>query len=222
MQYRFDTPVPVTAVLEIPAGHIRLIATDRTDTTVEISPTDPAKSRDTQAADQTTVTCTDTTLHIQAPQPRSRALGHPGSVGVTVHLPAGSHIQATAAATELHGTGRLGAVAYDSAQGPVGLDEAAEARVTLADGGITIGRLTGPAHLTTARGDITVEEAATGALELRTQSGDITVTAASGTSAALDASTSYGRIDNALKNDGAPALNIRATTAQGDITARSL
>jgi hypothetical protein len=44
-----------------------------------------------------------------------------------------------------------------------------------------------------------------------------------GVSAALDASTSYGRIRNALKNtDGTADLNIHATTAYGDITARSL
>ncbi|WP_327293493.1 hypothetical protein [Streptomyces sp. NBC_01198] len=49
------------------------------------------------------------------------------------------------------------------------------------------------------------------------------VGAARGVSATLDAGTSYGRIDNALKNaDGAADLTIRATTAYGDITARSL
>jgi hypothetical protein len=33
MQY-FDTPAPVSAVLDIPAGRIHLIAADRADTTV--------------------------------------------------------------------------------------------------------------------------------------------------------------------------------------------
>ncbi|MFF5295250.1 hypothetical protein [Paractinoplanes globisporus] len=42
-------------------------------------------------------------------------------------------------------------------------------------------------------------------------------------SAALDAGTSYGRIHNALKNtEGTPDLDIHATTAYGNITARSL
>ena len=54
--------------------------------------------------------------------------------------------------------------------------------------------------------------------------GDVTVGAAHGVSASLDAGTSYGRIHNTLKNtDGAAAgLNIHATTAHGDIVARSL
>ncbi|WP_229075045.1 hypothetical protein [Actinoplanes sp. DH11] len=52
----------------------------------------------------------------------------------------------------------------------------------------------------------------------------ISVGAAREASATLDAGTSYGRIHNALNNtDGAAAgLNIHATTAHGDITARSL
>jgi hypothetical protein len=62
-----------------------------------------------------------------------------------------------------------------------------------------------------------------GTVVLRTQAGDVSVGAAHGVSASLDAGTSYGRIHNALKNtEGAADLNIRATTAYGDIVARSL
>ena len=57
---------------------------------------------------------------------------------------------------------------------------------------------------------------------LRTQTGDVSVGAAHGVSASLDAGTGHGRIHNALKNDGAAALDIHATTGYGDITARSL
>ena len=62
-----------------------------------------------------------------------------------------------------------------------------------------------------------------GTVVLRTEAGDISVGAAAGVSASLDAGTTYGRIHNALKNtDGAADLDIHATTAYGDITARSL
>jgi hypothetical protein len=54
---------------------------------------------------------------------------------------------------------------------------------------------------------------------LRTEAGAISVGAAAGVSASLDAGTTLGRIHNALKNTD---LNIHATTAYGDITARSL
>ena len=42
---KFDTPTPVSAVLDIPAGHIRLIAADRADTTVEVLPANAGRSR---------------------------------------------------------------------------------------------------------------------------------------------------------------------------------
>ncbi|MFB4304474.1 DUF4097 family beta strand repeat-containing protein, partial [Actinomadura sp. NTSP31] len=80
----------------------------------------------------------------------------------------------------------------------------------------------GPAQISTARGDIRINQATGGAVELRTQSGDITVAAAPGVSASLDAGTSHGRITNTLTNHGTAALTIQATTAHGDITARSL
>ena len=90
------------------------------------------------------------------------------------------------------------------------------------DGDVEIGRLLGPADISTARGDIRIAEAARGTVVLRTHAGSITVGAATGVSASLDADTSHGRINNALTNAGKAELDIRATTAYGDIVARSL
>lgn len=219
---KFDTPAPISAVLNIPAGRIQIIAADRTDTTVEIRPANPSKSRDTKTAEQTEITYTDGILRIHTPESDSQLLGPGGSVEVTIQLPVGSHVEAKAAAAELRGVGRLGDVTFDGAYRHTKIDEAAGVRLTATDSDIEIGRLTGPAQITTARGTIRITEAVTGTLELHTQSGNITVGAATGISAALDASTSYGRINNTLKNDGTPALNIRATTSHGDITAHSL
>ncbi|MFB7416702.1 DUF4097 family beta strand repeat-containing protein [Streptomyces sp. NPDC056210] len=221
---KFDTPSPVTAVLDIPAGPIQFIAADRTDTCVEILPADKSKSRDIKAAEQVTVAYADGVLRIEAAAAKNRILGNSGSVEVTVQLPAGSHIEAKTAATELRGVGRLGDITLESAQGTVKLDETASARITLQAGNILIGRLNGPAHISTQKGDLNIAEATSGTVKLRTESGDITIGAANGTSATLDAGTTYGRIHNTLKNtDGATAaLTIHATTSYGDITARSL
>ncbi|WP_329495264.1 DUF4097 family beta strand repeat-containing protein [Kitasatospora herbaricolor] len=220
---KFHTPAPVTAVLDIPAGRIRLIAADRPDTTVEILPADPAKNRDVKAAEQITVTHTDGVLHIEAAPAKNRILGNSGSVEITVQLPAGSHVRAKAAAGELRGVGRLGDVTYEAAQGSVKLDESTNAHLTLQAGDLTLHRLTGPATITTQQGDITVTEARHGTLDLRTTAGHITVTTAPGTRATLDAATTHGRIHNALVTtaDG-PQVTIHATTALGDITARTL
>ena len=74
---KFDTPAPVTAVLDIPAGRIRFIAADRADTTVEVLPADASKSRDVKAAEQTEVAYGDGVLRIEAPAAKNRLLGPP-------------------------------------------------------------------------------------------------------------------------------------------------
>jgi hypothetical protein len=222
MMQKFDTPAPIAAVLDIPAGRVQLIAAERGDTTVEVRPVNATKGRDVRTAEQTTVSYADGVLRIQTPEPRNQFFGASGSVEVTVKLPAGSRVEAKTAASELRGVGRLGDVAFEGAYRRIKLDEAASVRLTAIDGDVEVGRLNGPAEITTTRGDIRITEAVRGTLVLTTQSGDISVAAAAGVSAALDAGTSYGRISNALKNDGAADLDIHATTSHGDITARSL
>ncbi|GLY87083.1 DUF4097 family beta strand repeat-containing protein [Actinoallomurus iriomotensis] len=218
---KFDTPAPITVVLNVPAGRVQLIAADRADTTVEIQPANPAKSRDVKAAEQTTAEYADGVLKIQAPT-KNQYVGPSGSIEVTVKLPAGSHVQATAASTELRTVGRLGDVAFDGAYRHIKLDETASLHLTATDGDVEVGRLGGSAQISTARGDITIAEATGGKVTLQTQSGDISVGAAAGVSAALDAGTSHGRVSNALKNDGTAGLDIHATTTHGDIAAHSL
>ncbi|MEU8971098.1 DUF4097 family beta strand repeat-containing protein [Streptomyces monashensis] len=218
---KFDTPAPVLAVLAVPAGRIQFIAADRTDTTVEVLPANAAKSRDVKAAQEIEVAYSDGVLSVQVPEAKNRLLGT-GAVEVTVQLPAGSRVEAKAASAELRSVGRLGEVVFDGAYRQIKIDEAASLRLAATDGDVEVGRLTGPAEISTARGDIRIAEAVRGTVTLHTQQGDITVGAAGDASASLDAGTGHGRIHNALKNDGTTRLDIRATTAHGDITARSL
>jgi DUF4097 and DUF4098 domain-containing protein YvlB len=219
---KFDTPAPIAAILDIPAGHVRFIAADRADTTVEVLPADASKSRDVKVAEQTTVEYADGVLRIKA-SAKNQILGSSGFIEVTVQLPAGSHVEAKAASAELRGVGRFGDVTFEGAHGSVKLDEAASVRLTTQAGDVSVGRLGGPAEISTGKGDIRIAEAVRGAVVLRTQAGDVSVDAAAGVSASLDAGTSYGRIHNSLKNtEGAADLTIQATTAYGDITARSL
>lgn len=95
-------------------------------------------------------------------------------------------------------------------------------RLTSVDGDVHVGRLGGSAEISTVRGGITIGEAVRGTVVLRTQYGDISIAAASGASATLDADARHGRVSNALKNNGSPVLEIRATSGNGDISARSL
>lgn len=113
-------------------------------------------------------------------------------------LPTGSRIEARTSSTELESVGRLGDLVFDGAYRRISIDDAARIRLTAADGDVEVRRLGGPVEISTARGDIRIAETVRGELVLRTQSGNISVSAAIGVSA------------------------IRATTSQGDITARSL
>jgi DUF4097 and DUF4098 domain-containing protein YvlB len=221
---KFKTPSPVSAVVDIPMGAIRFIAADRGDTIVEVLPADASKGRDVKAAEQVAVEYGDGVLRIAAAPAKHRALGPSGACEVTVRLPAGSRVEAKAASAQFRGVGRLGDVVLEGAQGAVRLDEAAGARITVSSGDVSVGRLGGSAEISTQQGDIRVAEAVRGAVTLRTRHGDISVGAAGGVSARLDAGTGHGRIENSLLNtEGAAAgLSIHATTAYGDITARSL
>lgn len=221
--FTVNTPGPVTVTLDIPAGRVRLIASDRGDTTVEVRPSQASKKRDQKAAEQTAVEFRDGVLRIATPEP-NKVLGGSGSLDVMIALPTGSRLEGRAGAAELFGTGRLGEVAFEGGYRVIDLAEAAGARLQMHMGEVTIGRLSGPARITNSKGDITVAEAVAGAVELRTEMGNLSVTAAQGVSATLDAATGHGRITNALMNaaGAAAALRFKATTGSGDITAASL
>jgi DUF4097 and DUF4098 domain-containing protein YvlB len=219
----FNTPEPISAVLDIPAGRVQFIATDRTDTAVEILPADSSKSRDVKAADEAKVEYADGVLRIGITA-KNQYFGPTGSVAVTVQLPVDSRVEVKAASAELRATGRFGDVAVHSDHGTIDLDEVASARLTTTAGDVKVGRLNGPAEIRTSKGDIRVAEAVQGSVVLHTVAGDVEIGAAAGASATLDAGTTTGRISNSLKNaEGAGAeLTIHATTTVGDIVARSL
>ncbi|GAA2636740.1 DUF4097 family beta strand repeat-containing protein [Paractinoplanes durhamensis] len=219
----FATAAPIAVVLDIPAGLVQFIAADRTDTTVEVRPADSSKSRDVKVAAETTVAFADGVLRIEATA-KNLLLGATGSIEVTVQLPAGSRVEAKAASGDFRAVGRFGDVVFDGSYGAIKVDEAASVRLTTAAGDVTVGRLTGPGEISTGKGDIRIAEAVRGSVVLKTQAGDVSIGAATGVSASLDAGTTLGRIDNSLKNtEGATAeLDIHATTAYGDIVARSL
>ena len=51
----FDTPEPISVTVELGVGDLRIVASDRTDTMVEVRPSDAAKKADVTAAEQTRV-----------------------------------------------------------------------------------------------------------------------------------------------------------------------
>jgi len=219
----FATPGPVSVVLEIPAGAVRLVATERTDIVVDVQPADASKKRDVKAAEQTAIAFQDGVLSVTTAESH-RVLGGSGALHVTIELPVGSRLDGKAGAAELHTTGRLGDVAFDGGYTVVSIEEAAGAVLKVHTGDVAINCLTGSAQIRNGKGDITIAEAHAAQVELRADMGNLSVTAAPGVSATLDADTAKGRITNTLRNtEGAAAgLAVKATTSHGDITAASL
>ena len=110
-----------------------------------------------KVAEQTTVDYRDGVLRIDAPAARNQYLGPSGSVEVTVQLPTGSRIEGKAAFAEFRGVGRFGDVALE-AYGVVKIDEVASTRLTAYAGDVEVGRLSGPAEISTQQGDIQIDE----------------------------------------------------------------
>jgi hypothetical protein len=64
----FDTPEPISVTLEVGVGDIRIVASDRTDTVVDVRPSDPATKSDMTAAELTRVEYADGRLLVMAPK----------------------------------------------------------------------------------------------------------------------------------------------------------
>lgn len=219
---KFDTPAPISAVLDIPAGRVQFIAADRADTTVEVLPANPPRAATPKPPSRPPSSTPTASCGSRPRPPVTSSSAPPDPWRSRSSCPPTPESRSGPPAAELRGVGRLGDAAFDGAFRQIKIDEAASVRLTAIDGDVEVGRLGGPAEISTTKGDIRIAEAVRGTVVLRTQSGDISVVAAAGVSAALVADTGYGRVSNTLKNDGTAELDIRATTSHGDINARSI
>jgi Putative adhesin len=151
----FATPDPITAVIDVVAGDVRITASGRADTVVDVQPSDASDKEDVKAAELTRVQYADGQLVVKAPKLRSwlpRSDG--GSIAVTVELPAGSHVHATGQLADFHATGRLGRCRLKSGIGRIELDEVETLSVKSGIGDIGADRVAGHADVATGSGDV--------------------------------------------------------------------
>jgi hypothetical protein len=154
----FDTPEPISVTVELGVGDIRVVASDRTDTIVEVRPSDGAKKSDVAAAQQTHVEYAKGKLLIKAPK-RWRQMSFRGggeSIDIQIELPAGSSVRADAGLAALRCIGRLGECRFTTGLGEIQLDEAGPVRLKTGAGDITVGRVVNNAELTTGSGAVEV------------------------------------------------------------------
>jgi putative adhesin len=151
----FNTPEPISATIDLAAADVRVIARDRSDTVVEVRPSDSAHEPDVMAAEQTRVEYTAAGLLIRGPK-RPLSLRKVGSVDVAVELPAGSQIEADAGVGALRFAGRLGKCQAKIGAGDVEVAQAGPVDLRSGAGAITVDHVAGHAEITTDSGRLRV------------------------------------------------------------------
>jgi hypothetical protein len=153
----YDTPEPITAAIEIVAGDVRLTASDRSDTVVDVEPSDPSNDQDRKAAEQTRVEHAHGRLLVKAPKLRHWLPGNSGgSISVTIELPAGSSVQATGALADFDCEGPLGECRIKTGLGRIEVDRAQTLTVKSATGDISVDHVAGHADIKAGSGDVRV------------------------------------------------------------------
>ncbi|QTE30948.1 DUF4097 family beta strand repeat-containing protein [Pengzhenrongella sicca] len=204
----FTTPSLIDLAINLQVGAIEVYASDRGDTVVTVSPTNPDRAVDRRGAEETKVDFDGLRLTITGPKARFAVIGPTESVDLKIELPAGSRLTAEAAMGGVRTVGRLGATRIKCSMGPVDVDATGDlwmraghgnASVAVADGGleitadhgqIRVGSVTGDSILKASHGSIQVGESG-GDLEAKLSYGDLEITKALGS---VSANTAYGSI----------------------------
>jgi DUF4097 and DUF4098 domain-containing protein YvlB len=206
----FDSPEPISVTLELGVGDIRIMASDRADTIVEVRPSDGTNNSDVTAAEQTRVEYANGRLLIKAPKGWRQYTFRGGgeSIAVQIDVPAGSHVRAEAAVGAVHCTGRLG-----------------ECNVATGAGDVHVAQ-TGPVQIKTGIGDISVEHAVGDAV-FTTGSGAVRIDSIDGSAVVKNSNgdTWIGEVTGDLRVNGANGkivvehaeASIAAKTANGDV-----
>jgi DUF4097 and DUF4098 domain-containing protein YvlB len=224
----FDTPEPISVVISLVVGDARVTASDRTDTVVEVSPSDGSNEMDVKAAEQTRVEYSHGRLLVKAPKQWKHysPFGVGGSIDVVIELPSGSHVQGDTSMGDFHGEGPLGECKFTTATGHIWLDHTGPLHLSTSAGGITVDRAVGHAEVT-GSGEVRIREIdgtavlknlngdtwvgeVTGDLRCNAANGDITVDRAHAT---IDAKTANGNIRIGEVVRGSVALQ----TASGEL-----
>jgi DUF4097 and DUF4098 domain-containing protein YvlB len=221
----FQTPEPILAVVEVVAGSVRFIATERDDTVVEVRPRDPNRASDVRVAEQTRVDFQHGRLVVSAGR-KFLSMGRGGAVNIDVELPSRSRLETSSASAEVRADGTfgdcrlasasgdllvdsvVGNVKADTASGQVAVQNAnGNVSIATASGGATIGRLAGELKFQAASGALTVAELR-GNLSAQTASGGVHIGAA--VKGAVSVQTNSGEVEVGIAHGTAARLDLRA------------
>jgi hypothetical protein len=211
----FTTPEPIDLAVDIPYGRLDIIAADRTDTIVTVSPTS-GSAADRRGAENTRVEFDGHRVVVAVPRHFS-IIGPSESVDLRVELPAGSRVTAEVGGS-VRATGRLGATRIKGSLGAVEVDETADLWVRAGHGSLIVGSAGGSAELTADHGLIRVGsiagdaivKASHGAIEIGETRGDI------------EAKLSYGDLEIGSAQGSVTAKTAYGTIRLGEISGGSI
>ncbi|APU17998.1 MULTISPECIES: DUF4097 family beta strand repeat-containing protein [Actinoalloteichus] len=205
----FATPEPISATLELGVGTVRISASDRADTIVDVRPSDESDESDVQAARDVRVDYANGVLRITGPKaPLFDFSRKTRSVDVSIVLPSGSQLSGDVQVGSLNGTGLLGKCRFKTSAGDVRLERTGPLRVDTAAGHVTATRVAGDVEIHTGSGKVRIGkvegsvavknsngdteiEAADGDVRVRSANGGISIERAGG---GVDAKTSNGSV----------------------------
>lgn len=205
----FDTPAPIDLAVNLQVGDLEVVAGDRADTVVTVSPTSASKAADRRAAVDTRVEFDGARITVVGPKPKFSLFGPSESVDVRVELPVGSRLTAEVALGGTRTAGRLGSTRIKNSTGAVELGDTGDLWLRAGHGNATVGDVDGSAEMTADHGQIRVATI-TGDARLKASHGSIRVEETGG---AVEANLSYGDLD--IARSLGP---VTAKTAYGSIT----
>ncbi|MCU1416523.1 MAG: hypothetical protein JWP32_697 [Schumannella sp.] len=203
----YNTPGPIDLAVDLPFGRLDVVAADRSDTVVTVSPTNPGSASDRRGAENTRVAFEAGRVVVEGPRPRFVFIGPSESIDVRVEVPAGSRVTADIGG-RVSTIGRLGATRIKSALGGVELDTTDDLWIRNGTGSLEIGTVHGSAELTAGNGQVKVGSIDGDAI-IKASHGSIAIDETHGD---LDAKLSYGELE-IMRAHG----SVTAKTAYGSI-----
>lgn len=177
---RFDTLEPISVTLDLGAGDVRITASDRSDTVVEVHASNAADESDVHAAQQVRVDYAQGVLRVIGPKAHLFDFSRKTrSVQVCIELPTGSQLSAETQVGDLRGAGSLGACRFKTGAGNARLERTGPLRLHTGAGHVTVDGVAGDVEITTGTGKIQVGEVE-GAAAVKSSNGDIAIDGVAG------------------------------------------
>jgi DUF4097 and DUF4098 domain-containing protein YvlB len=157
----FDTPSPITVVLDLYVANVLISASDRADTSAEVRPSDPGKASDVKAAENTRVEYDEATrtLSVVTRKPRNRFVNfskRPESIDVVIHLPTDSGVRGEAELGDYRTEGVLGAVCLKTNLGAIRIAETGDLTIRSGLGEVAVDSVTGAAEVDSRSGEVRI------------------------------------------------------------------